>query len=558
MQIQVKLSPLSVLLTPLIKYSLYLGWFSVACLLQVTGEITRAETLPEKQLAVGIVQRFGGKPTDELTLKATPGDRITLEFLGGDLKTKTLTTDSVKLEINMKPLAKPIVEERVVLGTYRSFESAEDTAEKWRAKGIEVEIAHPDRWQVWAKRDIYKTPLLRRLLLQSLQAQGDKTAYIDSKILQQKPQANWVLNGFRYNRDQLKITSTQNIIEIKEGNPDKNNPKPGTLYGGSLILQPNAYGTYTLVNQVPLETYLRGVVPHEIGADAPMAAIEAQAIIARTYALRNLRRFAIDNYEMCATVDCQVYKGLNAYPSSDQAIAATKGLVLTYNNELVDALYSSTTGGITAPFTDVWNGAERPYLRAIIDSVENIWDLSKQPLVDEQNFRKFISLKKGFNESDWDVFRWQESSSLEEMTKFLKRYLQKKQGSPGNFNTIKQVQIVRRSKAGRVLQMNVTTDTGVITVDKDDIRNAFYPPISTLFYIDPIYDGNKVIKGYTFIGGGFGHGVGLSQSGSYRLAKIGWSSERILSFYYPGTQLQPLNDAIIFWRSPSIPVEKKL
>lgn len=556
MQIQMKLSQLSVLLNPF-KHSLSFSLLSAVILLQFTGEIGKAETAPDKQIAVGIVQRFGEKPTDELTLKATPGDSITLEFLGGDLKPKTLTTESVKLEINMKTLAKPIVEERIVLGTYRSFESAEDTAEKWRSKGIEVEIAHPDRWQVWAKRDIYKTPLLRRLLLQSLQAKGDKTAYIDSKILQAKPQANWVLNGFRYNRDRLKITSTQNVIEILEGKPEKDKPKRSTLYGGSLILQPNAYGTYTLVNQVNLETYLRGVVPHEIGADAPMAAIEAQAIIARTYALRNLRRFAIDNYEMCATVDCQVYKGLNAYPSSDQAIAATKGLVLTYNNELVDALYSSTTGGVTAPYTDVWNGAERPYLKAVIDSVENVWDLSKQSLADEKNFRKFISLKKGFNESDWDVFRWQESTSLEEMTKFFKRYLQKKQGSPGNFNNIKQVQIVKRSNAGRVLQINVTTDTGIITVDKDDIRNAFYPPISTLFYIDPIYDGNKVIKGYTFIGGGFGHGVGLSQSGSYRLGKMGWSNARILSFYYPGTQLQPLNDSIIFWRSPSTPVPTK-
>ena len=69
-------------------------------------------------------------------------------------------------------------------------------------------------------------------------------------------------------------------------------PENARLYAGQLNLQPNAYGTYTLVNKVPLETYLRGVVPYEIGTNAPKAAMEAQAIIARTYALRNLRRFA--------------------------------------------------------------------------------------------------------------------------------------------------------------------------------------------------------------------------------------------------------------------------
>ncbi len=65
-------------------------------------------------------------------------------------------------------------------------------------------------------------------------------------------------------------------------------PENARLYAGRMNLQPNAYGTYTLVNQVPLETYLRGVVPYEIGTDAPIAALEAQAILARTYALTEL------------------------------------------------------------------------------------------------------------------------------------------------------------------------------------------------------------------------------------------------------------------------------
>ena len=71
---------------------------------------------------------------------------------------------------------------------------------------------------------------------------------------------------------------------------------------------------------------------------------------------------------------------------------------------------------------------------------------------------------------------------------------------------------------------------------------------STLFYIEPIYDANKKIKGYSFVGGGLGHGVGLSQYGSYNLAKLGWTAEKILAFYYPGTKIQPLNTSIIYWK----------
>lgn len=505
-----------------------------------------AQSSPSLGLKIGVVQRFGSRPTDTLTLKATSGDRLTLRFKSpqGD---KTLTTNSVKLQIAMKPLTVPLVEERVVLSIHRSFESAEESARQWQEKGIAVEIANPDKWEVWAKREVYNTPLLRRLLLQSLQSQGDKTSQIQTRVLRQVPQAYWILNGFRYNRHEVEITSGINLIQVQKELDEK-----GTyLYGGSLRLQPNAYGNYSLVNNVELETYLRGVVPHEIGIAAPPTALEAQAILARTYVLRNLRRFTIDNYQLCATPDCQVYKGLTeVFPESDTAIANTNGQVLVYNNELVDALYSSATGGVTAPFNDLWNGAERPYLRAVVDAVSPIWDLSRKSLANEQNFRAFINLKQGFNEAGKNVFRWQEQTTLPEMTQFLQKFLKNRQHPLANIKSIRQVRIVERSPAGRVLKMEVDTDLGTIAVEKDDIRNAFYPPISTLFYIDPVYNPDKTLRGYVFVGGGFGHGVGMSQNGAYRLGNLGWSSERILKFYFPGTQVKPLDNTLVFWRNP--------
>ena len=390
---------------------------TTSCLLGLTGASVPATKVSDVELKIGIVQRFASNPDDELILEPTEGDKLKLTFTD-DKKLQTLVTaNPVKIQTAMLPLSQPVLDERLVLGTFRTFETAEDSAEMWRKKGIEVEIAQPERWQVWAKREVYDTPLLRRLLLKNVKESGKKTAYVDSKVLRRVPQASWVVNVYRYNRNNLKISSSKNLIKV---NNKSGESKSKRLYAGRLNLQPNAYGTYSLVNNVPLETYLRGVVPYEIGSKAPQAAMEAQAIIARTYALRNLRRFEVDDYQLCAATHCQVYYGLKgATEKTDKAIAATRSMVLTYKNVLVDALYSSTTGGVTASFDSVWNGEERPYLKPEIDTAQDVWDLSQRSLADENNFRLFMSLNKGFNETDQKWFRWSRESSLENITKGL-------------------------------------------------------------------------------------------------------------------------------------------
>jgi peptidoglycan hydrolase-like amidase len=546
---------------------------------------SNAQTAPaDPGLDVGVVQRFGSDAKDEMVLKPQTGDSLTLKFRVQDQPQILTTTGDVKVKVEMQPLPQLKVTERVVLSTHRSFESAEDSATQWKSQGIEVEVAQPRQWQVWAKRDTYMTPLLRRLLMQNLQANGAATAFIDTQTQQQEPKAAITVNGTRYQQDEMEFSATTNQITVTSSRPDE-----GTrLYAGTLKLQPNAYGTYTLVNQVPLETYLRGVVPHEIGPNAPSPAVQAQAILARTYVLRNLRRFAIDNYQICADTQCQVYRGLTGtIPEADRAIAATRGMVVTYNNELIDALYSSTTGGITAPFSSVWNGPDRPYLQAVVDSVQNVWNLPQRSLANEDNFRTFINLKQGFNEVGWDMFRWRIESPLTDIARGLRVYLQSKQHPLANLTQVKELKVTERSPAGRVQKMQVTTDRGVIELEKDEILRALEPPNSTLFYLDPVYEtprpqpspsasavvnpdpvqnlaqsaapaspspsaAAKVLKGYAFVGGGLGHGVGMSQTGAYHLGELGWSSDQILSFYYPGTQLQPLHPGIAFWREPEV------
>ena len=360
--------------------------------------------------------------------------------------------------------------------------------------------------------------------------------------MRQVPQASWVVNGYRYNRNYLKVTSDKSLIKV---NNKSGESKSQRLYAGKLQLQPNAYGTYTLVNQVPLETYLRGVVPYEIGANAPEAAMEAQTIIARTYALRNLRRFDVDGYELCADTHCQVYYGLKgATEKTDRAISETKGMVLTYKNELVDALYSSTAGGVTAAFTSVWNGENRPYLKPVIDTPKAFWNLPQQSLANEKNFRLFMSLNKGFNESDQKWFRWRRESKIEDITKGLQKFLKVKNSPFAKFKTVKDIEVVERSEGGRILKLAVKTDIGTFYLHKDEVRSAFFAPRSTLFFLQPLNKGKPGLWGYAFVGGGLGHGVGMSQIGAMNLANLGWKSGKILKFYYPGTQIQMLSDAV--------------
>lgn len=499
-------------------------------------------------IKVGIIQRFGDELEDQITLKSVGEDSLKLNFTNNPTGEKqSLTTKELKLDIIPQSLGNKHIEERLILGDYGTFETAEDNANKWRKLGIEVEITQPGRWQVWAKRDTYNTPFLRRLLLRQLQQAGYDNVYLETAILLEKPEVSFSVGNNTYQVNFLEISSNQGIIQVKDGKNGK-----WSRYGGSFTLQPNSYGDYTLVNQVDIETYLRGVVPHEIGSNAPLAAAQAQTIIARTYALRNTRRFEADNYQLCASTHCQVYYGLSGTSKiADQAIASTKGLVLTYENELVDALYSSTTGGVTSNFEDIWNGENRPYLKSVIDSPQQVWNLNQKTLDDEANFRQFIALEKGFNETGRSLFRWQKQSSLTDLTQDLQKYLSRIKHPLAGIKVIKSMTVRERSPSGRILKLDVVTDLGIITLEKNEVRSAFAPPRSTFFYLEPVYDKNKKLTGYKFIGGGFGHGVGLSQFGSYNLARIGWSAEQILQFYYPGTKVQPLNESIIFWQPPN-------
>jgi SpoIID/LytB domain protein len=495
-------------------------------------------------LQIGIVQRFGENPQDRLVIRSANGESLVLEFTADGKNTQTVSVPEVTVGIELQPLPVPEIEEKVVISHHRSFENAAATAYRLQGLGVQTEIAQPRRWQVWAKRSVYNSPILRSLLVLSLQAQGMPNVQIERRVISQKPVLTWQVGKVRYQRQVLHLRARGDRLWVND-----------RLYGGSLRLQPNAYGTYTLVNIVPLETYLRGVVPHEIGYQAPYAAVQAQAVLARTYVLANRQRFAVDNYELCADTHCQVYKGLqDTSPIADQAIADTQGQVLTYQGRLIDALYSSTTGGITANFTDVWDGAPRPYLQAVIDMVNPPFSLAELHLSSETNFRNFLAQRQNlpFNEQGWRTFSWQKDSSLAEIRSSLLAFLQEAGDRQTQFSRINSLRVSERAPSGRVSQLTVSTDRGEITIRKDEIIDAFTAPNSLFFYVQPLVaEDGKTLTGYRFIGGGLGHGLGMSQTGAYRLARMGWSYQQILAFYYRGTKLQTLGrDAIAYEPQP--------
>jgi stage II sporulation protein D len=148
-----------------------------------------------------------------------------------------------------------------------------------------------------------------------------------------------------------------------------------TPYRGILEVRAGAAGTVTVINVLNLEDYLRGVVPNELSptAFAELEALKAQAVAARTYALRNMGQFAAKGYDICATPACQVYRGKSTEnPLSDQAVEETRGMTAAYRGQLINALYTSTCGGHTEDGGNIFDGEELPYLRGVLCAPEQI------------------------------------------------------------------------------------------------------------------------------------------------------------------------------------------
>ncbi len=496
-------------------------------------------------LEVGIVQRFGESSGDRLRVSAVGGGPIVVGYDAPANNQQSLseqqfvTTPSITVGIANQFHPQSILQQRLILSRHRSFESADASAREWEALGVQTIAVQPDEWQVWADPEVYSSLDYERIL-EMARSRERFSARLDNQLVTFDSSLSWTLGGETYTGDTLTIRSSS-------GGPLIVN---GRTYGGDVVVQPNTFGSFTVVNNVPIETYLRGVVPHEIGPGAPYEAIRAQAILARTYALQNRHRFAPDNYELCADTQCQVYRGLSeTIPEADRAIASTAGQVLTYDGQLVDAVYSSTSGGVTADFTHIWDGDPRPYLQSRPDTLLQNPPVGTLDLSREDHFRQFLGWRSGFNENGVSYyFRWREDQPLDKLTDNL-RENQKYLGiAIPPYEEIIGLEVLERSPSGRVQAMRLDLqqrdgNLTSVTLRKDEILLGLRATYSLLFAIDPLHtDGD--LSGYRFTGGGLGHGVGMSQYGSYTLARRGLNAINILSFYYPGTAIAPLTPTL--------------
>jgi SpoIID/LytB domain protein len=461
---------------------------------------------PNPVLWVALEDQLGANATAApLNLSAFAGS-LTLRDVTG----KERSGSDFAITWRSVPLSTPLPLARRIAGPYASFESADRVASRWRALGVEAEVAHPGEWEVWAPEG---APVPKGLAVRDWQ--GTLTSTVEPVL--QTPEGGRALQG-------------PVLIEASDGML-----WAGGRFQGPFRLQRDAYGSWTLVEQVPVERYLEGVVPHEIGAGSPMAALQAQTVLARTWALANSHRFSIDGYHLCSDTQCQVYSDpRHAGGAVREAIAATQGKLLSLNNQPISAVYHATNGGMMAAGPEAWAMQPTTYLRPKPDGDEGWSSRHPLPLQQRQAVQALLADRSGAYGQQHPRFRWTRTLSGQSLRQALGAAAEPL-ASP------LQLQVLERGASGRVLALQISGsgDAAPVTLRLDAIRRTLRTLPSTLFVLEP-----QGAERWLVLGGGFGHGAGLSQAGAIDLAWRGWSVERILRHYYPGTVYGPLSTVV--------------
>ena len=302
----------------------------------------------------------------------------------------------------------------------------------------------------------------------------------------------------------------------------------GRKYRGELWFTATDSGIL-VVNRLPVEDYLRGVVPLELGTRQPTdrGALEAQSIAARSYTY--IRVPAITHgveivpaagWHVVATVNNQVYGGADVeHAVANAAVDATSGLVLRYGGLIVDAPYSSSCGGRTAAPREAWRGArEEPYLYPVDDT-------------DPRTGRPYCDLSPRNH--------WIEELDETRLNAVVRRALLAA-GARGDAGDVTELRVAERTVSGRIATFTIRTARGDVTVRANDLRTVFQNPrgailASTYFSVEREARARGRLTGVTLRGAGNGHGVGMCQWGAIGRSRAGQDARTILRHYYPGT-----------------------
>lgn len=348
---------------------------------------------------------------------------------------------------------------------------------------------------------------------------GKQSIYYSSQPVRVKNQGDYVKvvnhkgNTIEDQLDEVNIIPRGNNTRVKV--QDKR-------YRGIMKILPNG-GNIQLINIIYMEDYLRGVVPPELGkrTEGEIEAVKAQAVAARTYAMAHLKQYPNQPYDMKSSIIDQVYGGVNEEDKIvNKAIDATAGRVLFYQDNYVNAYYHSTCGGMTDNIEQVWDRKELPYLKAVKDDDACSWS---------------------------KYFRWKEHFSEQQLRNRIEQYLASDRGRDLRIGKIKDIKIMERTPGNRVAKIEILTDYDTYTFKKDRIRwvigRTSNPDLilpSDNFDVELERDAAGGLQGVTFVGKGYGHGVGMCQCGAIGLARQGWAYDSILTRYYTGVEIKKL------------------
>lgn len=305
-------------------------------------------------------------------------------------------------------------------------------------------------------------------------------------------------------------------------------------------------GKLSAVNVVPLELYVEGVLPYEMPSGFPESALRAQAVCIRSkaLALKGLVH-SEDPFDFCGEVHCQVYGGLDRRNFLvSRAVRKTQGEVLVSEGRIVDALFSAVCGGHTENVEEIWNTSPKAHLKARVDGPFSL--KRYEPLDQEENVRKWILESPqaycNTRNGEWPTafaytqkyFRWEVRISQEE----LRAQLEKSSGK--SLGAIREMVSLKRTKSGRITKLKIVgTERDTVLEGELVIRKALSPNTlwSSCFIVIP-QEASEIPQAFILKGAGWGHGVGMCQTGAGILAFCGKTYKKILKFYFPNVEIK--------------------
>lgn len=344
-----------------------------------------------------------------------------------------------------------------------------------------------------------------------------------------------------FNEGRIKLIPKSGEIQFQSVNRGIGTPS----YGGTLEVSLYDEGI-VVVNEVGIEDYLKKVVPSEMPSGFNLEALKCQAVCARSYAYTELSNNYYSAYgaHIDDSIQFQVYNNSPRAESTDTAVDETAGQVLSYNGEVVKTYYYSTSCGSTTDVT-LWGNTTENYPYFVAECVGGV-DRGLTLTV-ESEFNTFI---KGENEADYDydctLYRWSMEESVKEISEGFARSTGK------NVGNIKDIEVLERVNGGAAVKVKVTGDKGETVIDSESaIRAAFgnanvdmntksgttrYANLPSTFCVFEKVTEGKKLTGFKITGGGYGHGIGMSQNAANKMAES-MTYAQILEFFYRGTTL---------------------